>query len=268
MKKGLYERFLTMEDEVEELLGMWRKLHENYAPEARKTFNDQSGRFSREMLILTKACERIGLTGTGEEYASTENSEQQITHYPLVNQESTEEIMKRYAVFYAFWSREELVDRIARYIDFAENLERGLILLKSLHQPTGSNPNSNEPSNPLLEQLSPEQELPFIQEQTLIVAMDYSDSEYDFFEFREDVALQIESLRMQFYEWMYTQDGIHPFRIDHKVLYEGKIAADGWYYIQSHQDFVDWLNTQIYHEPVGRKLNAIPPEQPISELSF
>ncbi|MEJ8305207.1 hypothetical protein [Saccharibacillus sacchari] len=257
-----------MNAEVDELLVLWRNLHEDYSPEARRIFNGQSDRFSREMLILTKACERIGLTGTGEEYFGTENDEQQIKHYPLVIKESAEEIMKRYVTFYVFWSREELVDRIARFTDLSQNLERGLILLRTLSQTSDLNLYSDEALNPLLKEVSLEQERLFTKEPTLVVAMDYSDNEYDFFEFREDAALQIQDLRDRFYTWMYDQDGIHPFRIDHKQLYQGNVVADGWYYIQGHQDFVDWVNTQIYHEPVGRKCTGTPHGPPIFELCF
>ncbi|WP_037288216.1 hypothetical protein [Saccharibacillus sacchari] len=185
---SLYDRFLTMEDEVEKLLGMWRNLHQDYSPEARQIFNGQSDQFSREMLILTKACERMGLTGTGEEYFGTENDDQQIKHYPLVIKESAEEIMKQYIIFYVFWSREELVERIARYTNFSQNLERGLILLKTLPRTSDLNWGGSEQLNLLLKEVSLEQERPFTKEQTLVV-------------------------------------------------------ADGWYYIQGHQDFIDWLNT-------------------------
>ncbi|CAM3994750.1 hypothetical protein SAEN111111_02080 [Saccharibacillus endophyticus] len=266
--ESFYVRLLEMEDEIEELLGMWRKLHENYSPEARQFFNGQSDQFSREMLILVKACERIGLTGNGEKYSMTENGEQQIKLYPLVIQESAEEIMRRYAFFYVFWSREELVDRIARYTDFSQNMEQGLFLLKTLHRSAALNLDSSEPLNPLLKEASSEQERPFTTEPTLIVAMDYSDSEYEFFEFREDAARQIEHLHTRFYEWMYDQDGIQPFRIDHKHIYQGQTTSEGWYYIQGHPDFVDWVNTQVYREPVGRKLVGPPLQQPISKLSF
>lgn len=268
MEDRLYDRFLTMEDEVKKLLGMWRKLHEDYSPETRQIFNVQMNRFSREMLILAKACERIGLTGTGEEYFGAENDDQQIKHYPLAIHESAEEIMKRYTIFYVFWSREELVDRIARYTDFSQNLEHGLILLKTLPQKADLNLPSNEALNPLLKEVSLEQERLFTKEPTLVVAMDYSDSEYDFFEFREDAACQIQNLRDRFYKWMYDQEGIHPFRIDHKQLYQGKVVADGWYYIQGHGDFVDWVNTRIYREPVGRKYKGTPPQKPAYHLSF
>ncbi|MCQ4085439.1 hypothetical protein [Saccharibacillus sp. JS10] len=268
MNQTLYEKLLSMDNEVEQFLTLYHKLHANYSKEARQRFDSETVGFSHESLILLKACSQIGLTGFGEIYFSDDNNDQQISSYSLFIEESAEDLLKRYVLFYVFCSREELLDHIARYIEFSESLEKGLSLLKSLQKPATSLQLEAGFEELVLNTMNGKADLSFTQAATLVVAMDYSNGKYIYFEFREDVAHRIEELRTEFYDWMYTRKGIQPFRIDRFALYQGEIVDKGWYYIQSHHDFVNWINVMVYKERVGRKKVDQSAQELIAMISF
>ncbi|OWA37548.1 hypothetical protein B9G55_05705 [Saccharibacillus sp. O16] len=229
---------------------------------------------TRTQMILILACIRIGLTGRGELWDSDQAQGAPASFYTLPCCESPDQILERYARFYAFKSRPSLMDLIGHYMFVTEYFQIGLDLLeqgaaKSYVSSHDGSSHLNERDS-VREALLAEDDPAAQTEFPRIVAMDNSDGEYTFFEFREDVFGRIEWLRDRFYDWMYGQRGIHPYRIHHQTYERGKLKEDGWYYIQGSEDLVDWINTYVYGEIVGREMPTCPLslEQASVRLSF
>ncbi len=261
---NLYEELLSKESDLEELMIRCTQIQQGENREEKAAFHQWLNRFTRTQLILICACSRIGLTGQGELWDADVTNGAPASFYALPLYESPNRLLERYASFYAFESRESLTDTIRRYIPMAEHMRIGLDLLKKSpkgpEEQTGSSVtirHSDEPGS-VREALRAEHDPSDQGDISLKVAMDNSDGQYLFFEFREDAGRQIEQLRNRFYDWMYGQKGIHPFRIHHKTYERGELTYDDWYYIQGPQDFVSWINTQIYGEQVGREMKTCP----------
>ncbi len=190
--------------------------------------------------------------------------------YPLPLYESAERMLERYARFTAFWTRDKLYGYLCRHTSSKSVLEVGIGILHKAHSERSApsaRPFEMEP-DPVRQALNAEEPPEFANVPTLIVSMDNSDSVYTYYEFREDAALCIEWLQTRFYDWMYGQKGIHPFRWHMEHFHNGRRTFEGWGYMHGPDDFVDWINTYVYGEPVGRALPFCPLAPPIPKLSF
>ncbi|QDH23218.1 hypothetical protein [Saccharibacillus brassicae] len=273
----LYQKLLNIQAELSEVAA-WADFyqaqpHEGNRDAARQAYRDFASwleRFTRPQLILIYACAQIGDTGMGKRFDSEATGHYNSSPYPLPLYESAERLLERYAAFNAFWSRDKLSRYLCRCTSDGKPFEFGMsILQKAPNRTSGSAaPLFDREPDPVRQALEAEEPPEFTTSSTLIVSMDNSDCLYTYYEFREDAALCIEWLHTRFYDWMYGQKGIHPFRWHHEHLHKGRRTFEGWGYIQGPDDFVDWINTFVYLEPVGRPLPICPLVPPIAKLSF
>ncbi|NGZ74696.1 hypothetical protein [Saccharibacillus alkalitolerans] len=275
---NLYAELLSIRTELNELAERSRKLHEDYNRDAARAFAEELEVFSRPQLILIRSCGIIGDTGLGKQFDAREQESFVSLSYHLIIRESGNRLLERYAAFSAFWSRDSLIRFIVRNIGFGDELQAGLYVLALAERLNGKRAaghhaeigneaaaDSDSAEYSVLAEKPPS----FTDQNTLLVGMDNSDGVYFFFEFREDAAGCIEWLRDRFYDWMYGQKGIHPFRWHHRPSDALKKSMfEGWLYIQNHQDFVDWVNTRVYGCPVGREVSYCPLQEPAAKLSF
>lgn len=219
---NLYSKLTALLPRLDETMQISLRLHGNYTQTERDAFEERLDLFSREELILIWSCSRIGLSARGERI-ETQNGEQRITRYSIPIPESAEELLSRYAGHYIFRSRSELIRRLSGYTELAQETEEGLAILRQL--PAKSNGSEKESLLALSGRI---REPAFTDRPTQIVAMDYTDGEYDYFEVREDVAKEISDLQSRFYVWMAAQEGIQPFRVHQTHLYENEIVFEDW----------------------------------------
>ncbi|OWR32550.1 hypothetical protein CDO73_02805 [Saccharibacillus sp. O23] len=257
-----YSKLVALRPRLDEALRYSLRLHENYTQTARVKFEERLNLFSREELILTWACSQIGLSAEGERI-ETENGKQRITRYPIPIPESAEELLIRYAGYYVFRSRSELIRRLSGYTALAQETEKGWRILQGLPVSRAASEKEDRLDYPAWSQ-----EPAFTDRPTQIVAMDYTDGQYDYFEAREDVAGELASLQTRFDAWMAAQEGIQPFRVHQTHVYENEIVFEDWGHLIGHEDFIDWIHTRVCGERVIRKLFETPNGKAAACVSF
>lgn len=272
----LYRELLDIQEQMHEVAERSEVLHSPTAEDNRdvyhqayRDFAHYLERLTRRQLILIYACGQIGDTGMGKRFEMKGTNCRIFSHYRLPLYESADSLLERYARYSAFWSRPKLTAYLSRYTSTNKNFEFGLDILQEAARYVRPLLQEYDIQPDLVQKVLDEEEPPiFTAECTLIVGMDNSDSVYTFFEFREVVALCIEWLQDRFYDWMYGQKGIHPFRWHQEHIEPRRRTFEGWVYIQGPDDFVDWINTYVYGEPVGRELKTCPLQAPATKLSF
>lgn len=90
-----------------------------------------------------------------------------------------------------------------------------------------------------------------------------------YYEFRDDVALKAYELQLEFGRWRHNIKGNHPFLTYWETIdSDGSTSFAGYVHSYGPDDFVAWLNVEIYKTEVAKEIDPPPALPAAVALSF
>ncbi|GGO01790.1 hypothetical protein [Saccharibacillus kuerlensis] len=244
----LYRELLALDTVLDQLQERSIKLHTDYRKEPYDEFKQWAGQqFRRGQLMLILSCMQLGTTGRRNQWTYVPPDESKRLMFPMPILQSSEEMLQLHFRYMKYWDRELMLDWLARNNDLSIELRSGLDLLS---ENVEKDLDIYYPSYKSSTWIS--EDLPLCpQDLTILVVRISGNHDHYDFALREDAALQIERLQEQFYTWIYSQEGVHPFRRFDEHMTEGRITFSDWVYTYNPHSFMDWLNIDVYESLVG-----------------